>query len=91
MFTIGGSYRGRLFDLTWDAGKLSGDEDIITLLKIAAKYETVSAPGGPYWSGDEILKSDFATFHLAYAEFDDVHLVIGEVSPIPEVPEGAIP
>jgi hypothetical protein len=91
MFKLTGKIRGTEIAVIWDAGHLHGHEGAIFMLTAWAPHETVSMPGGPYWSGSDILASDLATYLLAYKLFDDVIITEGEVTQAPSVPEGAIP
>lgn len=94
MFKVFGvdKQNGKSFILTWEKGKLTGDEFIVEEFKQRLKSQVeVSVPGGPYWSGKKILKSDQATFLLLYQMYGEVELVEGELKALPSVPEGAIP
>lgn len=92
MFTAKGFYQGDEIEVTWhNNGILTGDDiGVQLLLAIVPDAQGIGPAGGPYLSGEEILKSDLATFLLLCELLDECVVIDGELTPPPDVPEGAI-
>jgi hypothetical protein len=91
MFTVKGMHRGEKFDLTWDAGKLSGTHWAMVMFDVELPHAFVKPPGGPAWKGKQCKKSASPAWLFMKKIFDEVEFVSGELPPLPSIPDGATP
>lgn len=92
-FTIRGrTITGRKAAVTWDAGKLTGDEATVDLIEIEAQVmegRPVGWPAGPYTETKHLENPLSAlALILRVIEFESAE---GDVPTLPAVPPGAIP
>jgi hypothetical protein len=93
MFVIRGKLYGHKIILFWDDGEVrcSNKAALDIFLAEVDLSEGEGPCGGPVWVGEDIIKHATPTYLLAKKVFDYVELVEGELPPLPDVPEGAIP
>jgi len=89
MFTIKGRYSGKVYNITWDNGKIYGDEVLADVIKdyIEAKEgEPVGFPG--YYFTDNHIKNAFSSYLILRRFFDEVIEESGDIPAREENPYG---
>jgi hypothetical protein len=74
-FTLAGKHNGRIVEITWSDGRLSGDADIVRLTELRA-----TAP-------EDQLSDPYTAYRLIQALLDEPEIVSGALPPVAEPPE----
>jgi hypothetical protein len=93
MFKVKGTIRGRAVEVTWNDGRLEGDELAVQVVESeAALYDghELGPVCGPFTTEDHLSDPLGAVFVLL-AIFDEGAEFSGDVPEAPETEEGAIP
>lgn len=92
MFKIKAKLNGREVELSWDNGAFAGDIEAMAWCQMyITNIDDIGPPGGPTWEQKEIMLHATPMFMVMKRVLTDVQLVEGELPPLPEIPEGAIP
>jgi len=92
MFRLRGTRAGVPLEVSWDKGEVAGDQPAILLIEAEASLVgSLHAPGMEPWEGKQLLEEPWPFYMLANRVLEDLEIVEGEVPPLPEIPEGAIP
>jgi len=89
MFT--GKRNGRVINITWEDGKLSGDEPTVGWIKYYAAAmdgHSLGPIGGPYVDHD-LLQNPYVAAEIIRSMFAGAVRMVGEL-PLRECPPGAI-
>lgn len=91
MFAISGQFRGRNVLISWDDGKVSGDEEFVRALEqLAEEEEYVEVIGMGKISTNSHLSKPLAASVLMGQLFDTIFHHTGEFPEFPEVPPDAV-
>ena len=92
MYTIEGKKGRNKFQVQWDDGEVSGEEDLVQDLRIEAELQgPLGSIPGPLFEGQDIFNDGIAFYVLTKIYFDDVKVVRGELPEVESVPKGATP
>lgn len=79
------------YEIEWRDGRLFGPLDIAFTLYEYMREVSVQVPCWKEWEGEEILKSDLATWLTLNQFYPKVELVEGEIiEQVPPIPPGAV-
>ncbi len=90
-YTVTGTIEGRTFTVTYEDGRITGDEPAVRLIEATARSlegEPVGPVGGPYTDRDHLRDPLSALFVMREA-FDEVVSATGDVPEAPDAPEDA--
>ena len=81
MFEIFGKYRGRVVDVSWDAGKIGGDVQVVQEVQDRAAVlegESVGLPTGPF-TRENHLSNPLSALLIMKMVLDEVGILRGDV------------
>lgn len=94
MYSLAGTLGNEQVDVLWDDGYVDGSPSLMDLINLHLELEpdqTWGPPGGPLFSGKNVLKDGAAFYSLVAYLVPGVEVIDGMPPPLTEVPEGCIP
>jgi hypothetical protein len=89
-FTVAGSFKGRMVEITWIDGNLSGDPEVVALTKgwvTTLEGPEIVSSGSPSRPTDG-LSDPYVAYKLIQTLLKDSEIVSGELPPIADPLEG---
>jgi hypothetical protein len=89
-FTLAGSFKGRMVEITWIDGNLSGDPEVVALTKgwaITPEGPEIVPSGSPSRPTDD-LSDPYVACMLIQTLLQELEIVSGELPPIADPLEG---
>jgi hypothetical protein len=89
-FTIVGGFQGRIIEITWIDGVLSGDPELVRLIELRAttpEAPVIASGSGEPSASTYPLSDPYAASDVIQSLLQEPEIVSGALPPIPEPPE----
>jgi hypothetical protein len=86
-FTVLGGFHGRIVEITWIDGVLSGDAELVRLAELRAAApdeQMITASGGEPSASTDPLSDPYVACELIQMLLEEPEIVSGALPPIPE-------